>query len=397
MDKIRNLSIRKTIVLYMAVTLVICFFLSVLLMQAAGEIQSEIWWKYVDKETYYEFSKNDERYLRDVPRPHQSEMSRMDNHITEVCDFLQTFSVLIVSVAGSVIAVFLFYSHKLKLPIAELELASKKIGENDLDFHITYTNRDEMGMLCRKFEQMRKQLAQNNRKLWKTIEEEKALRAAIAHDIRSPLSVLEGYQEMLMDYLPNEGIEIGQAMKMVEESQKQIARMDAFVEMMRKLSSLESRRLTAKEMTGRELISDLQAELSILEKKSGKNCCLQWEETQARFVGDKEVMLEVAENLLSNALRCAREKVEVSVTMTDLEVRIRVRDDGFGFGEDIENVTKPFYQKNVKDSLKHAGMGMYLSRLYCEKHGGRLLLENEERGGAVITAVFYAIGKTLSR
>lgn len=132
----------------MAVTLVVCFALSVFIMQAAGEIQSEIWWKYVDKETYYEMSKNDVRYLRDVPRPHQSEMSRMDNHITEVCDFLQTFSVLIVSVAGSVIAVFLFYSHKLKIPIAELERASRKIGEDDLDFHITYTNRDEMGMLA---------------------------------------------------------------------------------------------------------------------------------------------------------------------------------------------------------------------------------------------------------
>lgn len=77
--------------------------------------------------------------------------------------------------------------------------------------------------------------------------------------------------------------------------------------------------------------------------------------------------------------------------MTDLEVRIRIRDDGCGFGEDIENVTKPFYQKNVKDSLKHAGMGMYLSRLYCEKHGGHLVLENEACGGAVITAVFHRI------
>jgi signal transduction histidine kinase len=36
-------------------------------------------------------------------------------------------------------------------------------------------------------------------------------------------------------------------------------------------------------------------------------------------------------------------------------------------------------------------MGMYISRLYCEKHGGQLLLENEENGGAVITAVFHRI------
>ena len=46
---------------------------------------------------------------------------------------------------------------------------------------------------------------------------------------------------------------------------------------------------------------------------------------------------------------------------------------------------------NVKDSLKHSGMGMYISRLYCEKHGGQLLIENEKQSGAVITAVFHRI------
>lgn len=36
-------------------------------------------------------------------------------------------------------------------------------------------------------------------------------------------------------------------------------------------------------------------------------------------------------------------------------------------------------------------MGMYISRLYCEKHGGQLLIENEKQSGAVITAVFHRI------
>lgn len=52
-----------------------------------------------------------------------------------------------------------------------------------------------MGGLCKEFERMRGQLAENNQQLWKMLEEEKALRAAIAHDIRSPLSVLEGIRK----------------------------------------------------------------------------------------------------------------------------------------------------------------------------------------------------------
>ncbi len=97
------------------------------------------------------------------------------------------------------------------------------------------------------------------------------------------------------------------------------------------------------------------------------------------------------ENLLSNALRYARERIEVKVSLTTARLRVSVSDDGSGFQEDAEKITRAFHQKNVKDSLTHTGMGMYISRLYCEKHGGKLLLENNEAGGAAVTAVFRRI------
>ena len=73
------------------------------------------------------------------------------------------------------------------------------------------------------------------------------------------------------------------------------------------------------------------------------------------------------------------------------ELSICVRDDGDGFLEDAEKITEAFYGQNVKDSLKHAGIGMYISRLYCEKHGGKLFLGNDEQKGAVVTALFRRI------
>lgn len=318
-------------------------------------------------------------------------MEPFDHQISEVCDFLQTFTVLIVSVIGSMAAVFLFYRHKLKNPIEELEFASQKIGQNNLDFHISYTNKDEMGRLCQEFERMRVQLAENNRKLWKMIEEEKALRAAIAHDIRSPLSVLGGYQEMLMEYLPSKEISIKQAIDMVSESRKQIKRMDLFVETMRKMNSLDTRELKVEEITSQQMETDIQAELNILEKKFKKCCDLSCAGTEESFFGDREIILEVTENLLSNALRYAKTRVEIVVSVTYSELKVSVKDDGSGFTEDRENVTKLFYQRNMKDSLQHTGLGMYISRLYCEKHGGQLLLENVENSGAAITAVFHRI------
>ena len=236
---------------------------------------------------------------------------------------------------------------------------------------------------------MRCQLEENNRKMWRMVEDERELRAAIAHDIRSPLSVLKGYQEMLLIYLPDGTIDTPQAVEMLEESMKQISRMDVFIETMRRVNSLEQRELRPKEITVEQLREDIRRELYILAK--GKEAVLDVQETKEIFRGDREVILEVAENLLSNALRYAKEQIRVQVSLTATVLKISVSDDGNGFQEDAEKITRAFHQKNVKDSLTHTGMGMYISRLYCEKHGGKLLLENNEAGGAAVTAVFGTI------
>lgn len=391
MGKIRNLSIRKTLLFYMAVALFCSFLLSALIVRLAERTQLRVWWHYVNQEAYFEAAQRGPLYVPDIPRPTEYEMTPSDYLISEICDFLQTYTVLVLSMTGSCAAVFLFYRNKLKKPIRELALASQNIAENQLDFSITYENKDEMGVLCREFEKMRRQLAENNRRLWQTIEEEKLLRAAIAHDIRSPLSVLKGYQEMLTAYLPDADMDRDQAMEMLSESSRQIERMDSFVETMRKLNSLENRELKASEISAAELETDIRATLTALQKEYGKQSMLQAAPSHEMFYGDKEIILEVTENLLSNAFRYGKQQIVIKVQTACEELRVCVSDDGDGFGEDAAKITQAFHGRNVKDSLKHAGIGMYISRLYCEKHGGKLILENEEQGGAAVTAIFRRI------
>lgn len=389
-DKVRNLSVRKTILLYLIISLLISFLLSAYITWAAAKVPEQIWWKYTDEDTYFAaVEMENESYMVQILRPESYEMSRMDHGISEACDFLQTYSVLIFSVVGSCVSVFLFYRNKLKKPIEELELASQRIADNDLAFRITYENRDEMGHLCHEFDRMRGQLEDNNRKLWHMIEDERALRSAIAHDIRSPLSVLKGYQEMLIDYFPDGTIDREKAVEMLQEGMKQIHRMDVFIDSMQKMNSLEHRTLKAERISSAQLEKDIQGELDILGKE--KDIRLSVCQTDEVFQGDQEVIMEVLENLLSNAIRYSRKRIDIKVSLTSELLTISVQDDGNGFLEDAEKVTSAFHQKNIKDSLTHTGMGMYLARLYCEKHGGKLLLDNEKSGGAIVTAVFHRI------
>lgn len=369
-DKVKNLSVRKTILVYLIISLIISFLLSAYITWAASKLQEQIWWKYTDKDTYFAaVEMENEGYMAQIPRPESYEMSRMDHGISEACDFLQTYSVLIFSVAGSCVSVFLFYRNKLKKPIEELEMASQRIADNDLDFRITYENRDEMGHLCHEFDRMRGQLEENNRKLWHMIEDERALRSAVAHDIRSPLSVLKGYQEMLIDYIPDGTIDREKAVEMLQEGMKQIHRMDVFVDSMEKMNSLEHRILKAEQISSPQFEKDIQSELNVLGKE--KEVHLSVGKTDELFLGDQEVIMEVFENLLSNAIRYCKKQIDIKVTLASEMLTLSIQDDGKGFQEDAEKITRVFHQKNIKDSLTHTGMGMYLARLYCEKHGGK--------------------------
>ena len=387
MEKIRNLSLEKAIVFYMTVSFIVTFFLSVFTVNIAAEIQNNIWWKYTDQEEYFKSLRN-EGYETLIARPRREEMSKMDWHISETCDFLQTYGILLWSIAGSIVAVGIFYKNKLKKPIEELEEASKLIAKDELEFHITYENQDEMGMLCQEFEKMRSQLEENNKVLWRMIEDEKALRAAIAHDIRSPLAVLKGYQEMLLEFLPTGEMEKEEAEEVLLEGMKQIERLNRFIDTMRKMTRLEEREPIYQEIELVRLKESLEKEIKILEKETEKQCKIMIKgEIKTAFV-DEEMVREVVQNLLSNAFRYAKTRVEIFISTEPSRLVITVEDDGIGFQEEEDKVTQAFYHSNPKDDLKHFGMGMYISRVFCERHGGGLYIEQNRGEGAKVKAVF---------
>lgn len=172
MEKVRNLSLRKSILLYMAVGILAGFLLGAIAGNEAGRIQEQIWWKYVDQDRYIEeFLKRDEESFDVViPRVSNSRMSDWDARFSEWCDFLQTYGILVMCAGGIIVSTMLFYQKKIRKPLGALRMAAEKIAGNDLDFEIGYENRDELGELCLEFDRMKNQLTQNNRKMWRMVE-----------------------------------------------------------------------------------------------------------------------------------------------------------------------------------------------------------------------------------
>lgn len=220
------------------------------------------------------------------------------------------------------------------------------------------------------------------------IEQEQALRAAIAHDIRAPLSVMKGYQEMLLEFVPEETLDKEKIAEMVKESMNQINRMEAFIESMRKLTSLEERKIQYQKIAVAPFLENLVQNLSVLGKNTDKDCDFRTASSLESASFDEAIVFEVIENIFENAVRFAKRKVFADICINATKLEVTVSDDGPGFQEAEEIVTKPYYHANPQGDLKHFGLGLYISRLYCEKHGGRLLIGPAQEGGASVKAVF---------
>ena len=383
MDKLRNLSIRKSVILYIFISLFVSLLLWIAAYGAAAfGVQVQSAKEISDGSVYYDGN---------LPaKPDLYIKSGQGRFLLGLCDFILVYGFLVFSVPGIVIAVLLFYRNKIQKPLQELKAASRQIEENNLDFHINYENHDELGQLCAEFEKMRTELESNNRKMWRMVEAEKMLRAAIAHDIRTPLATLRGYQEMMLEFLPGSALSQEKTEEMLQEGMEQIDRINRFVETMRILSGLESREAVWEPTSLKQLETRIRMSAGVLEEEYGRNVTFLPVYADKDFQADAGFVLEVAENLISNALRFANENVSARFILDGDSLALEVADDGKGYPQGF-SLPEDIHQAgggHQQTGLQHLGIGLYISRICCEKHGGKLTVENRSEGGGMARATF---------
>ena len=146
---------------------------------------------------------------------------------------------LLFSIVGILLCGFHFYRKKLSVPLNLLSDATKQISDRDLDFHLQYENEDEMGILCGSFEQMRQTLRENYREMWNLLEERRLLQASIAHDLRNPIAVIEGYTEYLQMNLAKGKLNNQRVLKIAENLNLAARRLEHYTESVRTLNQME--------------------------------------------------------------------------------------------------------------------------------------------------------------
>ena len=248
-------------------------------------------------------------------------------------------------VGGIGIATMVYYKRKLRIPIAQLQNGIKRIQENDLDFCIEYNGGDELGQLCGSMEKMRKELRQNNKALWEALEQRKLLNASVAHDLRTPITVLKGYLDYLEDGILQDKLTEDKLLDTVLSMQGAVTRLEQYAECVRNLEKIENIEIKIQPENVKLLIKEIESNISQL---TGKKEILFSDGISFDEVNiDKGVLFRILENLLQNALRYAEKQINISITQNDKFLILTVKDDGKGFTEtDLKKADTMFYSKD---------------------------------------------------
>lgn len=306
-----------------------------------------------------------------------------------VLRFIQLILPLFFIMTSLLLSDLVLYQVKLKIPLAQLQEGAEYIMQNRLDFSISYDSKDELGKLCCVFEEMRKELLKNNQEIWRQMEERKRLNAAFSHDLRNPITVLKGSAKLLKKELVGSSF-LNQNMEdSLLLTEEYIERIEGYIETMSSVQRLEQLQCSFQFISFETLLKELSNSIRLIALDSGIQIREKFEKKYINIGIDKAILFNVVENLVINAVRYAKVKIEFTILLENNMFIISIQDDGPGFPQLIlQKGAKPFLRGDTaKDCKLHFGIGLYVCRLLCEKHKGELFLENNSEG-ALVTAKF---------
>lgn len=291
------------------------------------------------------------------------------------------------SIIGFSLCARWFYRKKIAPALFSLEDATEHISRQDLDFTVSCTAENELGQLCHSFEQMRHALYENNRELWKNIEDRKMIQASVAHDLRNPIAIIEGYTEYLQLHLQAGDLSIEKMEGTVDNIAKATKRLEQYTESVREINQLDDIEIHRIQISVKALISDITEDLSLMVSERNMELRVDDAISIETISLDTAILYRVLENIVGNALRFAKKTICISFATEGNLFVVTVTDDGEGYPEKILKSRNRLLLPTT-DENGHCGMGLTISRVLCRKHGGKLELSNNSPHGAVTKIIF---------
>lgn len=221
-----------------------------------------------------------------------------------------------------------------------------------------------------------------NRSFAKTIEAKSELIGIVTHDLSNPLQAILGYTELINVKVQQPD----QVLKYIAQIEQAVSKMQSRIEHWLKVAADESKMRQAgkREINLNALIKNaIETMRCFLEKKTQE--IILNEQAQVWLMVDAQLLYEVIENLISNAIKYSPlgKTIIVSLTMHEAVAQVSVKDEGQGLSEeDMKKLFGKFQTLSAKPTMdeRSTGIGLFIAKQIVELHQGKIWAESEGKG-----------------
>ncbi len=263
-------------------------------------------------------------------------------------------------------------------PVQELTEATQIIAQGKLGHQVPVRTKDEIGRLAESFNQMSADLAES-------VQQRRQMTADIAHDLRTPLSVIMGYTESLSDGKFKGSPEIYGIMH------KETQHLNRLIDDLRTLSLADAGELplTRRLVAPGELLGRIAESHQVQAQQKGISLVMEAAEDLPLINIDPDRMVQVLGNLVNNAIRFTPENGEIRLTAvaTSDQLQFNVKDTGPGIAPtDLPHIFNRFYKgDSSRQHNSESGLGLAIARSIVEAHGGRIGAASDANQGTTFT------------
>jgi len=308
----------------------------------------------------------------------------------ELARNLTLISVLIIIVISATTTLFVVRS--ISKPLDKLIKGTEIIGKGNLKHRIDIKAKDEIGNLAISFNDMSRKLTKSYSLLEKKIEELKELDKlkddflnTTTHELKTPLIPIRSQTQLLLsDDYGKLNKEQKEAVEMIFRNENQMERLVNDILDITKLQS-KKLRLTLKKTTFAEIVTVAVKNVKNVAKQKNILLVLEPMLEMPEISIDKQRILQVLGNLLSNALKFTPEKgkIVIGVKKKKDDLVVNIKDTGVGMDKKtLKRLFTPFFQAESGLKRKYAGTGLGLSicKRIIEAHNGKIWAESLGQG-----------------
>ena len=276
-------------------------------------------------------------------------------------------------------------------PLDRLKLATQNIKYGNFDFEMPKSSNDEIGDVCRDFEEMRVILKKTAEDKLNSDKEEKELIRNISHDLKTPLTAIKGYVEGILDGIADTPEKQHKYLMTVANK---VNDMDKLIDELTIYSRLDANRIlyTFIKLNVSDYFDDCCEEIGTELDASGIELNYRNHiDKPVMIVADPEQLKRVINNIISNSVKYMVEgrkgKIDIDLYDEGEYVHVVMADNGKGIaGKDISRIFERFYRTDESRNSKQGGSGIGLAivKKIVEDHKGKIWAESVEGEGTTM-------------